>query len=627
LEGVTAVAEEKPIRSAAKAAGSLATKRRYTPLRLLYAGTAILILLLLATNFAVIAHLRETALGNEERHLEAVSLILSEQADRAFQHVDLVISSVAEKIVAAGVTDSASFDEKMASQDIHVLLHDKISGVPQLDAVVLVNYEGRVINFSRSWPIPKVDISDRGYFITMKADPNIGSVITEPVQNRSTGTWTIYLAHRVSGPDGEFLGLILGAIEMRYFEDFYRAISSGHDVSMQIQRLDGVMLARFPQTGSIGKVFSNATHLLQDGISGTRREPSPIDGRMRIKAAHRLTHYPVLALTTETEEAVLAAWRAVAWLLSLGAFGCAVAIAMAAFAFGQQWKQLALLAVAQAEIRRQDDLTAAFAEMRIAKEGAEMANRAKSEFLANMSHELRTPLNAVLGFSEILANESFGPLGNTRYRGYAEDIHASGAHLLDVINDILDLSKAASGKLELFEDWFDARELVNSVCRLFQPRIDKGKLSLTAEMLPGPLMLYADERLIRQVLLNLLSNACKFTPPDGHVDCSVSVDGAGITFAVTDTGIGIPAEDLGRVLEPFTQLDTSLGRSHTGTGLGLALVKVMTELHGGTLRLASKAGSGTTAAIILPLGRVKPASLDIASANTPPSSAAEPVAA
>jgi signal transduction histidine kinase len=627
LEGVTAVAEEKPIRSAAKSAESLATKRRYTPQRLLYVGTAILIALLLVTNVAVITHLRQHELRDEEDQLKSLSLILAEQAERSFQSVDLVISSVAETIVAAGVADSGSFEEKLATHDIHTLLREKIVGLQQLAAVTVIGRDGKVINSSRSWPTPEINVSDREYFRAMEQDPSLKSFISEPVQNRGTGTWTIFLVRRVSGANGEFLGIILGAVEMRYFEDFYRAISLGNGSSVQLQRLDGVLLVRFPKSEAIGKVFSTSQHLLGDGISGTVHEYSPIDGLLRIKAAHRLTGYPVLALATETQEEALANWRAVAWLLSLGAFGCAIAIGIAAFAFGRQWKQLALLAEAQAEIRRQDDLTAAFAEMRIAKENAEMANRAKSEFLANMSHELRTPLNAVLGFSEILASEAFGPLGSKRYRGYAQDIHASGAHLLDVINDILDLSKAAAGKLGLAEEWFDVREIVNSVCRLIQPRIDKGKLSLAAEMPPGALMLYADERLIRQMLLNLLSNACKFTAPNGHVDCSVSVDTLGITFAVTDTGIGILPEDLERVLEPFAQLDTSLSRGHAGTGLGLALVKVMVELHGGTLRLTSEAGNGTTAAIILPLDRVTPASVDIASATTTPSSAAEPAAA
>jgi signal transduction histidine kinase len=606
---------------------SLIARRRPAPLRLIYLGTALLIFLLLAIDVAVIVHLRQSELRDAEGQLKTLSLILAEQAERSFQSVDLVLSSVAEHVASEGVTDSASFNEKMAGHDLYLSLREKISGLPQLDAVNLFSRDGDMINSSRSWPHAEIHIADRDFFKAVKADPKLKSYVTEPVQNRATGTWTMYLAHRVTGADGEFLGVILGAIELRYFEDFYRAISHGNASSVQIQRLDGMMLARFPSTDTIGKVFSNSQHLLRDGVSGEIREASPIDGQMRIKAAHRLTNYPVLALATETEEAALADWRGIAGLMSLGAVGCAISIIIAAFALGRQWKQHAMLADAQAEIQLQEDLTAAFEDMRAAKEDAEMANRAKSEFLANMSHELRTPLNAVLGFSEVLVNEGFGPLGNERYRGYAQDIHASGTHLLGIINDILDLSKGASGKLELVEEWVDGREIVNAVCRLIRPRVERAKLSFSVKMPPGNLILYADERLLMQMLLNLLSNACKFTPADGHIECSVSVDDAGVTFAVTDTGIGIPAEDLERVLEPFAQIDSSLSRGQEGTGLGLALVKVMAELHGGRLHLASEIGRGTTASLILPLARLKSGGTDATSRDPPSAPMAEPVIA
>jgi signal transduction histidine kinase len=367
------------------------------------------------------------------------------------------------------------------------------------------------------------------------------------------------------------------------------------------------MLARFPPSDAIGKTFSNAQRLLGHGTWGGLREPSPIDGVMRLKAAHLVTNYPVVTLVTETEEKALAGWRGIAWLMSLGALGCAFSIALAALALGRQWKQIATLAEAHAEIRRQEDLAVAFDAMKAAKEAAETADLAKSEFLANISHELRTPLNAVLGFSEIMINEGYGPIGNERYRAYARDIHDSGTHLLQIINDILDLSKASAGKLELIEDWFDAREMVNSVCRLIQPSIDQGILSLSVNMPPGSIPLYADERMAKQMLLNLLSNACKFTPPHGRIECSVSIDDAAIRFAVTDTGIGIPAEDLEQVLRPFVQVESSLSRRHEGTGLGLALVKMMAELHGGRLHLESEVGRGTTATVALPLSRVRPA--------------------
>jgi signal transduction histidine kinase len=585
---------------------SLASDLGPSSVRLLYICTALLILVLLATNATVILHLRKNELLDQERQMKNLSLTLAEQADRSFQSVDLVISRVGEQIAAAGVTDSGSLLQKMAGRDVHEFLLEKISGVPQLDAVTLINREGKLINFSRAWPIPEVNVSDRDYFQALKDDPKLNSYISAPVRNRGTGTWTIYLARRLNGPNGEFIGLILGAIEMRYFEDFYRAIALDEGSTIAVLRLDGVMLARFPHADVIGQAYSDSRRLLHDSVSGTLRERSPIDGRMRIKAAHLVTNYPVLVLATKTEEAALANWWGIARLMSLGALGCSISIAIAGFAFGRQWKQQAMLAHTRAELRRQADRTVAFEALETAKEAAEAADRTKSEFLATMSHELRTPLNAVLGFSELMVREIFGPLGDHRYRDYAQDIHSSGSHLLSIVNEVLDLSKLAAGKLELVEGWINVREIVHSACRLIRPRIDRAELSLTVKMPPDDLLAYADKRLLKQMLLNLLSNACKFTPPGGGIECVVSTDDAGMTFAVVDTGVGIAAEHLDRVVRPFVQVDSSISRRHEGTGLGLALVAAMAELHGGRLRLDSKVGTGTTAAVVLPPSRIHP---------------------
>jgi hypothetical protein len=181
------------------ALASPASKVRTSSLRLTYVGTALLILILLAANTAVILHFRATELLDEEHHLKILGLVLAEQADRTFKYVDLVISSVAMGIAAEGVTDGASFDQKLSGQDLHLLLREKIVGVPQLDAVIVVNHEGKVVNFSRSWPIPEINISDRDFFQAMKNDLTRKNDISEPIQSRATGTWTIYLAKQVTG--------------------------------------------------------------------------------------------------------------------------------------------------------------------------------------------------------------------------------------------------------------------------------------------------------------------------------------------------------------------------------------------------------------------------------------------
>ena len=232
---------------------------------------------------------------------------------------------------------------------------------------------------------------------------------------------------------------------------------------------------------------------------------------------------------------------------------------------------------------------------------AEAANASKTAFLANMSHELRTPLNAILGFSDIIAHQSMGPREMERYAAYAADIHSSGAHLLSLINDMLDVAKIESGRMEIEPRWINPRDAVESVSRLMGARAAQKSQSLAMEFAPETPLVFADERAFRQMLLNLLSNAVKFTPESGHilVTCSGRLEG-GLEIAVSDDGPGIPEDKLMRVLEPFSQIDNRFDREAGGTGLGLALVDGLIRLHGGAVMLVNIPGGGLRAALYFP---------------------------
>lgn len=240
-----------------------------------------------------------------------------------------------------------------------------------------------------------------------------------------------------------------------------------------------------------------------------------------------------------------------------------------------------------------------------AVEESKIASRAKTEFLANMSHELRTPLNAIIGFSEIVSEEVFGPLGHERYGEYIRDIHDSGKHLLDIINDILDLSRVEAGATTLSEREVDLQRLIDDCARIAQGRVDSGQTGVKIEPATSLPPLLCDSRLLKQVLLNILSNALKFTPDHGAVTvASGRGEDGGAWITVSDTGIGIPADRLNDVLQPFTQLEGSYVRSHEGTGLGLPLAKQFMELHGGTLNIDSDTGQGTIVTLGLPPERL-----------------------
>jgi signal transduction histidine kinase len=236
---------------------------------------------------------------------------------------------------------------------------------------------------------------------------------------------------------------------------------------------------------------------------------------------------------------------------------------------------------------------------------AEMANRAKSEFLANMSHELRTPLNAIIGFSEIIAHELFGPMGNDRYLDYMKDIHRSSLHLLSIINDVLDMSKIEAGKLELSKEPLNICSLLGEVIRMMRERAESRGIKLATKLSDRGLEVWADQRAMKQIFLNLLSNAIKFSRDGGEVCIRVHSDRPDLAVVeFEDHGIGMNEDELERALQPFGQAKPSTTRNYGGTGLGLPITKGLIEAHGGKLAIESRPGEGTVVRIAVPTARL-----------------------
>ncbi len=251
------------------------------------------------------------------------------------------------------------------------------------------------------------------------------------------------------------------------------------------------------------------------------------------------------------------------------------------------------------------DMNIMIGDLITAKDAAEAANRAKTDFLANVSHELRTPLNAILGFSETIEMETFGKIDNPQYIDYVKYIHSSGQHLLSLINDILDLSRVESGHQRLNEKELDIHKLMEEIMSLVEHYPEANRREMKLDIASDVSMVRADDRIIKQIMLNLLSNAIKFTHDRGKIEITVRKSDKGeLELIVKDNGIGIPADKIGTLFTPFTQVENIMTRAHTGSGLGLSLVKRLVELHGGHVDMVSTEGKGTTVTVYLPTNRV-----------------------
>ncbi len=391
----------------------------------------------------------------------------------------------------------------------------------------------------------------------------------------------IVLSRSFNAPEGTFGGFVVVALNPHYFEEFYRSIATHEGASMRVALGKEVLTRSVHASDDAGRSAIENT-MAENEAAATKDAPylrvHRAEGGLMVVASRELKNVPLRVSVAFSGNDIFRQWRAsrdkdIGFLVLFTVFGTVLSFFAAAMS---------------RQISRAEQSESA----------AILASQAKSEFLANMSHELRTPLNAVIGYSEMLNSEYFGPL-NQKQKERVHDINLCGTHLLQLINDILEFSKGDAGKLELVEETVDLAEVINEAARITHGRARMKNIRLLTTVDPDLLPVWGDRRKIAQMLLNLISNAIKFTPDNGTVRVSAKMDQHhALHVVVSDTGVGMSEEDIPKALSVFGQVHRS--QSHEGTGLGLPLCKMYAELHGGRLVLTSKLGSGTTVRILFP---------------------------
>ena len=547
--------------------------------------------------------LHERAIDDWRVQLDNLSLIMAENASQTMSSTYMVLDSLVDDIRVAKPEDGMALIRMFGSRQTFDIMRDKIRGLPQVDVATIVAANGDVINFTRSYPAPLINLSDRDYFEYHRVHADKRVFLSKPVRNKGTGKWTFYISRRIDDAQGEFAGAVLVGISCDFLTDFFKAVDLGDGVAITLYRDDYTTLARWPVVERmIGErnIDSSTYKVMEQGkdhdviLNDGPRGMEDFKHVFRMSAPRRVRSYPLIVNVSITDDLFLGSWRQAArWIggITLGSIAALL---------------VALVLLSRMLKRHEEDARQA----RLLKAQAEAASEAKSRFLAMMSHEIRTPMNGILGMTELILDT---PLDKSQ-KAYAGNVLGSARGLMRIINDILDFSKVEAGRLDIESMPFDPVRLVQDTVDLHRVIATRKGLHIDVHIEhPQACWVNGDPIRIAQVLGNLVHNAIKFTPA-GKVDVSLASypvpgESAAVTlqFAVADSGIGISEEVQQRLFEPFTQADSSIGREHGGTGLGLAICKRLVELMGGHIVCASRLGAGAAFRFELVCGIAEPA--------------------
>ncbi|MDR6771935.1 response regulator [Azospirillum sp. BE72] len=578
--------------------------RASRPLRLLLLIGGLSVAVLLAATVHYIGSMHEREMEGAERELSTLNLSLAEQTTRAMQSVDLVLATIIDQMKSEGIATPGDYVRRMGGRDTHQMLRARISGLPQLDAVTMIAADGHLINFSRYYPIPPVNVADRDYFAYLRDHDTAEPFISEPVQNRGNGSWTIYLARRISGPDGSFVGLVLGAIELSYFERLYKALQPDGDGSISLWRRDGILLARYPFLPDIGRPLGQRLFLevLQTARSGVYLAPIGLNDGPRMVATRALADYPLVVNVTRKLEAVLSEWRIQAWTI-----GAAGTIGVAALL-------LSLWALAR-QFSAYEAATQAMDAARLAVEGREKAEHAlrqsqKMEAIGQLTGGVAHDFNNLLQAIGINLHVIDSRSDDERITGPARLALQAVERGATLTQHLL----AFSRRQQLRPIPVDVAGLVERISRLLGRTLGQS-VRIEVEVAPGLWAAMIDPTQLEMALLNLALNARDAMPGGGTLwitaaNRTVAADavpnlsaGDYVVLRVCDTGTGMPAEVAARAFEPFFTTK-EVGR---GTGLGLSMVHGLATQSGGGVELDSRPGRGTTVTLYLPRALTDPA--------------------